>query len=155
MRLKTAIRMALTICILSVTGATWGQDGSAVIDQRQDFMKAQGRAHAAVKSFVEGKADITVARAQAEQFAQLSPSKVLDFFPQNTGMIEYPGKSYAKPDIWANWDKFSQAATFAGERAQELHSVLQNGDQAAISSALDGMSKGCGGCHTVFREKKT
>ena len=77
-------------------------------------------------------------------------------FPQNTGMTSFPARSYAKPDIWTQWNGFTQAANTAHERATALNAALQGGDKAAIAAAFEAMGKqGCGGCHTTFRQPKT
>ncbi len=77
-------------------------------------------------------------------------------FPQQTGMAEYPGKSYAKPDIWAQWDKFNEAAQQAHAKAIALNAALLSGDKATITTAFEAMGKeGCGGCHRPFRQPKT
>jgi cytochrome c556 len=136
-------------------GATWAQDAKAVIDQRQDTMKAQGRALAAVRAFTEDKGDLAAARAGGADLVRLT-NNLPSLFPQRTGMAEYPGTSYAKPDVWAQWEKFNEAATTAHQRALALNTALQGGDKAAITAALQAMSQqGCGGCHTPFRERKT
>ena len=77
-------------------------------------------------------------------------------FPPKSGMAEYPGKSYAKPEIWAEWEKFGNAQRTALSKAVALNTALQGGDKAAITAAFGAMGKdGCGGCHTPFREKKS
>ena len=71
-------------------------------------------------------------------------------------MAEYPGKSYAKPAVWADWVKFNDAVKTAGDKAAALNAALASGDKSAITAAFEAMGKdGCGGCHTPFRERKT
>src|SRR3954452_6927065 len=148
--LWTALGLALV-----GTSAGWAQDALTVINQRQDVMKTQGRATAAIKAFVEGKGDLAAAQAGGAELVRTTTS-IPSLFPQQTSMVEYPGKTYAKPDIWAQWDRFAQAANTAHERASALNAALQSGDKAAIATAFDAMGKqGCGGCHTPFRQPKT
>jgi len=140
---------------LAGTSAGWAQDALTIINQRQDLMKTQGRATAAIKAFVEGKGDLAAAQAGGAELVRTTTS-IPSLFPQQTSMVEYPGKTYAKPDIWAQWDRFAQAANTAHERASALNAALQSGDKAAIATAFDAMGKqGCGGCHTPFRQPKT
>lgn len=135
-------------------GAGWAQDALTVINQRQDLMKTQGKAAAAIKGFLDGKNDLTAAQAAGAELVRTT-SNIPSAFPQNTGIAQYPGKSYAKPDIWTEWDRFTQAANTAHQRAEALNAALQSGDKAAIASAFEAMGKqGCGGCHTPFREPK-
>jgi cytochrome c556 len=140
---------------LAGISASWAQDANTVIAQRQDLMKSQGKATAAIKAYVEGKGDLAAAQAAGAELVRTTGS-IPSVFPQNTGMAQYPGKSYAKPEIWAEWDRFTQAANTAHERAQALNAALQGGDKQAIAAAFEAMGKqGCGGCHTPFRQPKT
>src|SRR4051794_2940197 len=90
-------------------GAGWAQDAPTVINQRQDLMKAQGRDLAAVKAFVEGRGDLAAAQTAGAELTRTT-ANIPSVFPQNTGIDQYPGKTYAKPDIWAQWNQFTQAA---------------------------------------------
>ena len=131
------------------------QDALQVIDQRQNAMKAQGKATAAIKAYTEDKGDITAARAGGAELVKIIP-QIPGLFPQKSGMAEFPGKSYAKPEIWAQWDKFVAQVNVANQRATELNAALAGGDKAAITAAFAAMGKdGCGGCHTPFRQPKS
>ena len=81
--------------------------------------------------------------------------KIPDLFPKGTGMAEFPGKSYAKPAIWTDGDKFTAQAKTAADKAAALSAALKGGDKAAITAAFSDMGKnGCGSCHELYREKK-
>lgn len=155
-KLVVALGAALAVAGIGAA-ATWAQaqNAQATVDQRQEVMKAQGRALAAVRAYTEDKGDIAAARAGGAELVRTT-SNIPALFPQQTSMAEMPGKSYAKPDIWAQWDRFNQAAATAHARAQALNAALQGGDKAAVTAAFQAMSQeGCGGCHTPFRERKT
>jgi len=148
-----ALAAALGIAWIGV-GTTWAQDAMAVIDKRQDTMKTQGKAFGAIKAYTEDKGDLAAAQAGGATLLQTVPT-IPSLFAQKTGMAEYPGKSYAKPEIWAEWDKFNAAVAGAQAKAEALNVALRSGDKAAITAAFGAMGKdGCGGCHTPFREKK-
>ena len=149
-----ALAAALGIAWVGV-GTTWAQDAMAVIAKRQDTMKQQGKDFAAVKAYTEDKGELAAAQAGGAELIKTVPT-IPSLFPQKTGMAEYPGKSYAKPEIWAEWDKFNAVVKTADDRAQALNTALKSGDKAAITAAFAAMGKdGCGGCHTPFREKKS
>ena len=157
--MKKRVRLGVIGAALGIAlggiGASWAQDANQVIAQRQDLMKSQGKATAAIKAYVEGKGDLAAAQAAGADLVRTTGS-IPSAFPQNTGMDQYAGKTYAKPDIWAQWDKFTQAANGAHERATALNAALQGGDKQAIAAAFEAMGKqGCGGCHTPFRQPKT
>jgi cytochrome c556 len=129
-------------------------DDAAVIDNRQSVMKAQGKDTTAIKAFLDDKTDLASAQtAGADLVVQVG--KIPDLFPKGTGMAEYQGKSWAKPAVWTEADKFAAAVKTAVEKAAALDKALKAGDKAAITAAFGDMGKnGCGGCHETFREKK-
>jgi cytochrome c556 len=152
----STVAFALAVALAAGgAGAAMAQDALQVVEKRQDAMKAQGKATAAIKAYTEDKGDIAAARAAGAELVKIVP-QIPGLFPQKTGMADYPGKSYAKPDIWAQWDKFVAAVNVANTRATELNAALTAGDKAAITAAFAAMGKdGCSGCHTPFRERKT
>ena len=129
-------------------------DDAAVLDNRQSVMKAQGKDMTAIKAYIDDKADLGAAQvAGADLVTQVA--KIPDLFPKGTGMDEFPGKSYAKPAIWTDGDKFLAQAKTAQDKAAALNTALKGGDKAAITAAFGDMGKnGCGACHEAFREKK-
>ncbi len=148
--------VALSALALSVglfAGAVRADD-AAVIDNRQAVMKSQGKDMTAIKAYVDDKADLASAQAAgADLVTQVA--KIPTLFPKGTGMAEYAGKSWAKPVVWTDADKFSAQAKTASEKAEALDKALKGGDKEAITAAFGDMGKnGCGGCHEPFREKK-
>jgi cytochrome c556 len=129
-------------------------DDAAVVESRQATMKSQGKDMSAIKAYIDDKADIASAQAAgADLVTQIA--KIPDLFPKGTGMAEFPGKSYAKPAIWTDGDKFTAQAKTAADKAAALDKALKGGDKAAITAAFGDMGKnGCGACHEVYREKK-
>jgi len=129
-------------------------DDAAAVDNRQSVMKAQGKDMSAIKAYLDDKADLASAQAAgADLVTQID--KIPIIFPKGSGMDALPGKSYAKPVVWSEWDKFSAQAKTASEKAAALDAALKGGDKAAITAAFGDMGKtGCGGCHEVYREKK-
>jgi cytochrome c556 len=129
-------------------------DDAAVVDDRQSVMKAQGKDMTAIKAYIDDKADVASAQtAGADLVTQVN--KIPSLFPKGTGMTEFPGKSYAKPAIWTDGDKFATQAKTAADKAIALSTALKGGDKAAITAAFGDMGKnGCGTCHETYREKK-
>jgi cytochrome c556 len=142
------------VLAIGLYGGVARSDDATVVDTRQSVMKAQGKAMTAIKAYIDDKADLTSAQAAgADLVTQVG--KIPDLFPKGTGMTEFPGKSYAKPVVWTDWDKFSDQAKVALEKAVALNTALKGGDKAAITAAFGDMGKnGCGACHEPFREKK-
>lgn len=154
-----SVRFAAFVGITAVVammgaGVAWSEDAEAVIKTRQDTMKAQSKALAAVKAFVEGKGELAAAQA-AGPILVADIGKIPGLFPPKTGMAEFPGKSWAKPEVWGDHAKFLAEAKTAEEKAKALEAALKSGDKGKIEAAFADMGKnGCAGCHTPFREKK-
>jgi cytochrome c556 len=129
-------------------------DDAAVIESRQAVMKAQGKDMAAIKAFTEDKGELAAAQAAgADLVAEVA--KIPGLFPKGTGMAEHAGKSWAKPAVWTDADKFAAQVKVASEKAAALDKALKGGDKAAITAAFGDMGKnGCAACHESFREKK-
>jgi cytochrome c556 len=129
-------------------------DDAAVVDARQGVMKAQGKDMTGIKAYIDDKADLASAQAAGVDLVT-EVGKIPELFPKGTGMTEFPGKSWAKPAIWTDGDKFAAQAKTALEKATALNTALKGGDKAAITAAFGDMGKmGCGACHEAYREKK-
>jgi cytochrome c556 len=142
------------------SGIALAQDGAAVVDKRQDHMKAQRKDLLAVRAFIVDKGDLAAAQAGGADLAK-RVGEIPGLFPKDTGMAEFPGKSSAKAEIWTEWDKFLAGQKAALSKAEALNTALKGGDKAVIATAFDAMIKGglfdagnaCGGCHVPFSEK--
>ena len=139
----------------SGVATVWAQGANPTLSQRQDRMKAISRAFGAVKAYTEDKADLASARAAGADLVRLT-ADIPVLFPQQTGMAEFPGTSYAKPEIWAQWQNFNEAAQRAHARVEALNAALTAGDKATITAAYQAVGReGCTGCHTPFRQPKS
>lgn len=144
------------------SGLALAQDGAAVVDKRQDHMKAQSKDLVAVRAFLQDKSDLAAAQAAGADLAK-RVGEIPGLFPKDTGMVQFPSKSNAKPEIWTEGSKFVAQQKAALSKAEALNTALKGGDKAVISTAFDATIKGglfnaenaCGGCHVPFQEKNT
>jgi cytochrome c556 len=156
--MNTSIKwMTLSGVVLAAglyAGVACAQDPAAVLETRSATMKAQGKDMGAIKAYIDDKSDLAAAQAAgADLVTQVA--KIPTLFPKGTGMAEFPDKSYARPVIWTDWDKFLAGAKTAAAKADALNAALKGGDKAAITAAFGDMGKnGCGACHEPFREPK-
>lgn len=163
--MKVRLRLAVLVTALGMAaaaaGAGWAQDAPSVIKERQELMKKQSSDLAAVKAFLDGKADLAAAQAAAAELTRTTRA-IPNLFPQKTGNAEFPGATRAKPDIWAQWDRFIADQRAAVSQAEALNAAVQRGDKAAITAAFaDGLGRdvggrtpnpgACGACHAAFR----
>ena len=128
-------------------------DPKAIVKDRQDTMKAQGKLLATVKNYTDGKVDQKAAEDALAHLMQLTRS-LPGKFPPGTGMAEFPGVSGAKPAIWSDPAKFKDANKPALAQEQTLLDLVKAGDKAAVAAQVKTtVDKGCGACHGIYRQK--
>lgn len=150
------IALAATVFAGSIfyAAGVQAQDAAAAVEARQGVMKTQGKDLGAIKAYIDGKGELAAAQAAgADLVTQIV--KIPTAFPKGTSMADLPGKSYARPVIWTETDKFTAAAKTAATKAEALNAALKAGDMNAITAAFGDLGKnGCGACHEPYREKK-
>jgi cytochrome c556 len=130
-------------------------DPAAAAQKREAAMKRMGGDLKAISEYGKGQGDQTKAVAAAKDIVA-TQADLADLFPKGTGSDALPGKSYASPKLWAEWDKFVSDNKLAHEKAKALLATVQGGDKTAIAAAPDDMwNNGCQVCHKSFREKKS
>jgi cytochrome c556 len=153
-KMRKAIAAAAVIVVLACAAAgVLAQDKAAIIADRQETMKSQGRALATAKGYSEGRVEQAEAIAAVTQLIKTTNSLV-DKFPPGTGMAEFPGKSGAKPTIWTEWDKFKEAPKAAIAQEEKLLADIKAGDKAAVGKQAGATwDDGCQVCHRPYRER--
>ena len=63
------------------------------------------------------------------------------------------GDTKAKPEIWAERDKFNAAATKMQDEMAKLNAAAKTGDAAAIKVAVGGVGGACKACHDSYRKE--
>ena len=157
MRLRVqAVVLAVALGLaLTGTATVSAQDSNPALSQRQDKMKAISRALGAVRAYTEDKGDLAAARAGGAELVN-HMADIPALFPQRTGMAELPGQSYAKAEIWAQWQNFTEASQRAHASVVALNAALATGDKTAITAAFQAVGReGCTGCHQPFRQPKS
>jgi cytochrome c556 len=134
--------------------AAWAQDPAAEVQKRQDTMKHMGADLKAISEYGKGQGDQEKAIAGAKDIIA-TQQHLADLFPKGTDSAALPGKSYANPKLWDEWDKFLSDNKLAQEKAGALLKTVDSGDKAAIAAApADMWDNGCQVCHKSYREKK-
>jgi cytochrome c556 len=156
MKLSTlwiAAAVAMLVTIFG-SGFVYAQDAAAV-DKRQATMKRMGGDLKAIREYGTGQGDQDKAVAAAKD-VDATQKSLVDLFPKGTGSDAFPGKSYANPKIWTDWDKFVDDNKIVQDKAGALLAKMQAGDKdVAASGASDLWDNGCQVCHKSFREKKS
>ena len=63
------------------------------------------------------------------------------------------GDTKAKPEIWAERDKFNAAATTMQEEMVKLNAAAKTGNVDSIKAAAGAVGKACKGCHDTYRKE--
>lgn len=134
------------------------------IEERKSLMKANGANLKAIGAYLKsGTGSASDVAARARQVAA-NGERMKSLFPKGTSSKDMPGKTRAKPNIWAKSERHNQAEEMAsfklaadimGAYANQLAAAADAGDKAAMGAAMGKLGKsGCGGCHTDFRGPK-
>lgn len=62
------------------------------------------------------------------------------------------GDTKAKPEVWAEADKFRAAAAKMQEEMAKLNAAAKSGNQDTIKAAFGPVGQACKGCHDHFRK---
>jgi cytochrome c556 len=151
-------RMALGViagmlgALLALGGDTaQAQDKAAIIKQRQSLMKQQAEALKVIQNYVSGGADRDTAIAKATELMTLPP-QIAGLFPTGTSILDFPGATHAKPEIWQEWDRFKDVPVVLRHAEQRLADAIKTGSKQDVLDELDTVGRtGCGACHTYFR----
>lgn len=125
-------------------------DPMATITARQEWYKSLG----AVMKPMSELAKAYDAEAVKAEAAKLEAALAVDtsgFYPEGTSATEFPGKTRAKPEIWANMDDVAAKGKAMGEAAAELIAVAIAGDEAAFGPAFGKLGGTCKACHDSYR----
>jgi cytochrome c556 len=153
MRSNRQMIAALIFVLSGIGAAAVAQDKEAVLKNRETLMKGQAKDLGSIKSYTDGKADLSQAEVGATNLTQ-STKKISEVFPPGTGGADSEGKFAAKPAIWTDWNKFLDLQKTAENKADALLAAVKSGNKAAVETAFADLGKnGCGACHESFREK--
>jgi cytochrome c556 len=150
----SAAGIALTTMILAGSAVVWAQDKEAAVTARQGVMKQEGPDLRTISDYANDKGtDQATAIAKTQELLALS-DKLMGLWPAGTSSKDMPGKSNAKPEIWAEMEKFK--ARYAGQKNAEeaLLAAVQKGDKPAVQAAIANIGKNsCSACHGTYRER--
>jgi cytochrome c556 len=129
----------------------------AAVKERQELMKSIGGNAKTITDFLkESKGTAAEAGVAAAKIGELAKTIPTAFKVEaSLSEMDAVGKNRGKPEIWMNWDGFTQKAETLEQKAQALAAAFQGGDSGAIQTAFGDMGKNaCGSCHDDFRGPK-
>ena len=144
-RFRVGMVAASAWIIFAAGAVAFAQDKSDVIKTRHDFMESQQKAVNAVAAFGKGTGDrqgaidgVNTLLAKSTELGE----KLAAFFPPGTSMVDFPGKTYAKPEIWQEFDKFQAMPAKLHDAELELLDTVKTADAATVGAAMsDALSR--------------
>lgn len=122
-----------------------------IIKQRQELMKSNGAAAAALVKMIRGEQPYNqVAAHQAAVTINTNSKQIANLFPPGSG-AEAGVKTGALPTIWQNKADFDAKAKALEEQSAKL--VAAN-DEATVKAEVGNLGKACGACHQTYRAKE-
>lgn len=133
---------------------------SGIVKERMDSMEAMGDHAKAVGDMLKGKRALEpeAVREAAASFVEHG-ERIPELFP-DTEESRRGAKTEALPEIWEDWDGFSEIAARFVDDSRTLAAAAETlGDDAAlddpaarpIKAAFFRAAKNCSGCHERFR----
>lgn len=151
---KWTVLALAALGVAAIGTAGLAQDKAAIVKDRQTFMKGQGADAKAIADYAKGAGTKDDALKAIADLQAKNP-KMLGLFVAGTSMTDLPGVSYAKPNIWTEKAEFAKSITALGELEASVAETIKTGTPEAVAAAAGDLGrKGCGGCHTNYREKK-
>lgn len=119
------------------------------IKYRQSAMFLQSQHMARIGAMVSGRVPFD-AKAVAENAEVLATVTKLPFAAFIDGTDK--GTTRAKPEIWAEKDKFLAAATKMQEEVVKLNAAAKTGNPDQVKAAFGAVGQTCKGCHDSYQK---
>ncbi len=146
---KTSLALT-TVALITLVPPSFAHEGAmGVVKERMDGMSAMGKALKSMSEMLKGTVafDGEVARLNAEVIKSHSGAEMIKLFPKGATQ----SVSEARPEIWTDWERFSNYAMDLEAAAQILSDRAESEiDEEAFKRATDT----CAACHKSFRQKK-
>lgn len=119
------------------------------IKYRQSAMFLQSQHMARIGAMVSGRVPFD-AKAVAENAEVLATVTKLPFAAFIDGTDK--GTTRAKPEIWAEKDKFMAGATKMQEEVVKLNAAAKTGNPDQVKAAFGAVGQACKGCHDNYQK---
>jgi len=147
MKFVTALA-AVAIVAFGVTAVVAQQDPIAA---RKALMKSNGQNAGAVAKMIKGEEPFDLAKVKtALTTFQDAAAKMPSLFPDNS---KTGGETAAAPKIWEDMADFKARFVKFGEDAKAAEASIKDLD--SLKAVFPTLGKNCGGCHELYRIKKS
>jgi cytochrome c556 len=139
---------ALALVTALPAAAQW-RNADAAIKYRQSAMALQGNHMARIFAMANGQVPFD-AKVAAEQIDIIATLNRLQFAAFIDGSDK--GNTRAKPEIWAEKDKFNAAVTKSQEDVAKLVAAGKTGNLDQIKAAAGAVGQSCKACHDTYQK---
>ena len=150
--MKAWMPTASAVASLLICGSAAAQFKNAddAIEYRQGALAVMGNHFGRIGAMVNNKVpfDAKAVQANAELVATLAKLPWAAFVDGSD-----KGDTSAKPEIWAQQDKFKADAQKLQDATAKLVEASKTGNQDAIKTAFGATGEACKTCHDDFRKK--
>lgn len=149
--MKIATAFAVAAVAVVAFGATAVLAQQDPIAARKALMKSNGQNAGAISKMVKAEAPFDLATAK-KAFAtfQDAAAKMPNLFPPDS---KSGGETAALPKIWEDMADFKAKFVKFGEDAKAAEASVKDLDSLKVAVGIVG--KNCGGCHEIYRIKKS
>lgn len=140
-------RLLVAASALALSAAAFGHGKKDAVDYRQSLMTLIGWNFGVLGDMVKEKTPFDAAEFidRADRVAAMS-AQMADGFPKDSMRAE----SYAKPDIWANWDDFQAKSKDFTTQAKLLADIAKANDPAKDKEQYKKVVSTCKACHDKY-----
>ena len=171
MRLATqATSFCAAITLFAISGCGGGSDGSAdanmaAVDEdspefaamqyRQGLMHVMGFKAATLRDMAEGtvEADAAVFAKYAADMATAAGMLLEGFEGMEASSTDALPGSGAFPDVWSDWDDFTQRAADLAAAADEVSAAANSPGFMVSADSAEPLGPVCGNCHRTYRQR--
>jgi cytochrome c556 len=148
------VSMIGALCALFLFGAGMGQAAAGelerALDYRQGVMNVFNWNMKSMGDMLKGKKffDAAAFARHAEDLAKAASLDLLPGFPPDSDQ----GETGARPDIWFDFEDFSQKLEDLRSATRILRETAGSGDKTAMGKAFGKTGKSCKACHDSYKE---
>ena len=141
---------AWAVLVAYATGPLLAHEAAiGVVRERMDQMKEMGRSMKRINDRLKSKGDLTGIVADAERIRNAA-QKMPSLFPDGST----DEHSEAKPQIWKQWARFTDAARALQSEADALKEAALTGSASDLTTRFRAVTAACTACHDEFRVRR-
>jgi cytochrome c556 len=149
-KFRTRLSLAAVALVVALPASAQFRNADAAIKYRQSAMSIQGNHLARVFAMVNGQTpfDAKVAAENIEIIGLLNSRVQFSAFIDGSDK----GNTRAKPEIWAEKDKFAAAVAKSQDDVNKLVAAGKSGNLEQIKAAAGAVGQSCKACHDAYQK---